>query len=98
MKDDDKAFIFTLKNPHGVEPTIFKKRKESNKAIECNFYHGPSFGNDDICIIDKCNIENSCIIGNDGTNGYECHSVYTKSLFVNSIRFTVLDYEVFTFY
>ena len=27
-KDDDKAFIFTLKNDHGVEPTRFMKEKK----------------------------------------------------------------------
>ena len=94
-----------MKNPHGVEPTIFKKRKESNKAIECNFYHGPSFGNDDICIGNNCYNhfykENSYWIDNNGERGYECHPVYKKSLFVNTagpdVRndFKMLDYEVF---
>ena len=42
-KNDDKAFIFTLKNPHGVEPTRFMKRKDSSSAIYCDFCWGPDF-------------------------------------------------------
>ena len=37
-----------MKNPHGVEPTRFMKRKESEHAIGCyslDDYRGPIFGN-----------------------------------------------------
>ena len=103
-KDDDDAFIFTLKNPYGVEPTQFLKRKESEYAIDCNPTWGPTFGNglSDIFIAQKCFNENSCWIENDGKKGYECHPQYKKSLFVNtagpgeSNLFTVEEYEVFT--
>ena len=105
-KDDSKAFIFTLKNPHGVEPTRFMKKKESKYAIHCDPIYGPLFrcGNvngSDIYITDKCNKENCCSIDNDGTCGYDCHPQHKASLFVNtsgpdrSNPFTVLDYEVF---
>ncbi len=103
-KDDDKAFIFTLKNPHGAEPTHFMKKVESDWAIRCRFWDGPIFGNDDnsdIHINDNCNKENSCSIYNDDTHGYECHPQYRSSLFVNTAglneenKFSVLDYEVF---
>ena len=100
-KDDNNAFIFTLKNPHGVEPTRFMKRKESEYAIRCNSDCGPIFGYDDIQIGDKCNRENSCSINNDGTNGYECYLQFKSSLFVASAgpdrknEFRVLDYEVY---
>ncbi len=91
-----------MKNPHGVEPTRFKKRKESEYAIRCNLGYGPVFV-DDIFINNNCYEEDSCSINNDGTNGYECHPVYKSSLFVNTSGhnkknfFTVLDYEVYTF-
>ena len=94
-----------MKNPHGVEPTQFMKRKESKYAIKCDPKCGPIFGNHydcDIVIVDNCNKENSCWIGNDGTNGYECHLQYKSSLFVNTNKpdkyngFSVLDYEVYT--
>ncbi len=92
-----------MKNPHGVEPTRYRKRKESKFAIECNSNCGPVFYqiSGDIYISNDCNIENSCIINNNGTLGYECHPEYKKSLFVNTNgpndenQFTVLDYEVF---
>ena len=104
-KDDDKAFIFTLKNDHGVEPTRFMKREESRWAISCGSNYGPLFDNVDyhydIHINDICNKENSCWIDNDGQSGYKCHPIYKKSLFVNTAGpidrnyFSVLDYEVF---
>ncbi len=103
-KEDDRAFIFTLKNPHRVEPTRYMKRKDNNYAIECDSNYGPIFGNkcgSDICIYSDCNKEDRCYIWNNGANGYACHSAYTSSLFVNTagsdkkISFSVLDYEVF---
>ena len=93
-----------MKNAHGVEPTRYMKRKESDCAIECNPKYGPRFGDNwayDISIGDKCNKENSCRIENDGKKGYGCHPQYKSSLFVDTDgpdeenRFTVLDYEVF---
>ena len=94
-----------MKNPHGVEPTRFMKRKESSSAIKCIPEYGPIFGNDydsDIRIGDKCNTENSCRINNDGIRGYEYDHKYKMSLFVNTAgtneenKFSVLDYEVFS--
>ncbi len=89
-----------MKNPHGVEPTRYMKRKESKETIECVSNYGPRFS-DDICISDNCNEESSCWIDNDGKGGYECHPEYKSSLFVNTAGpdeenyFSVLDYEVF---
>ena len=92
-----------MKNDHGVEPTRFMKKEDSQYAIECNPYYGPIFGyyGSDIFIDDNCNEENSCHIDNDGFNAYECHPEYQSSLFVGHTGpkklnyFTVLDYEVF---
>ena len=83
-----------MKNPHGVEPTRFMKRKESDYAIQCFSPCGPMF-NHDIYINDHCYREDSCFIHNDGTEGYECHHEHKKSLFVNSMCFSVWDYEVY---
>ena len=105
-KDDDKAFIFTLKNPHRVDPTRFMKKKGKN-AIRCNTLYGPKFGcNDKVCdiyISNKCNI-NEGFINNDSSNSsYECDNNYRKSLFVGTAgpdqqnKFSVSDYEVFTY-
>ncbi len=103
-KNDSKAFIFTLKNPHGVVPTRYMKREESKYAIYCWNDHGPVFGDGwgfDIRIKGNFYKKSSCSIENDGTNGYECHPEYKSSLFVDTAgpdkknMFTVLDYEVF---
>ena len=99
-KDDDQAFIFTLKNPHGVEPTRFMSSKQGASII-CFPRIGPSFGTD-ICITDQCN-EAVSVSRADGTHGYECHPIYKTSLFVNTNDpdndnyFRVSDYEVFTY-
>ena len=93
-----------MKNAHGVEPTRFMKREESDCASECSPYFGPTFGkyNGDLMIGGHCNEENSSSIHNDGTHAYECHPEYKSSLFVNTAgpdeknNFSVLDYEVYT--
>ena len=96
------SFIFTLKNTHGVEPTRYMKKKDSDYAINCDSKYGPTFGYNDIYIDDNCNKKNSCWIMNDGIHGYECHPEYKFSLFVNTAGpnkenlFSVLDYEVYT--
>ena len=94
-----------MKNPHGVEPTRFLKKKDSNRAIYCFPIYGPIFGYGyDIWIEDNCN-------RNDGgwtsygiiDGSYECSSDLKKSLFVNTAgpdecnNFKVSDYEVFTY-
>ena len=82
------------------------KREESGSAIFCDPKNGPIFCGDDrwefdIYIKDECNKENICVIGNNGSFGYECHPKYNSSLFVNTAgpeernKFTVLDYEVY---
>ena len=87
-----------MKNPHGVEPTRYMKREESDCAIVCKSKFGPLFYLD-VCILG--NYLNNSFIHNDGTNSYECHSEYKSSLFVNTAgpdednKFSVLDYEVF---
>ena len=94
-----------MKNPHGVEPTLFMKNEIGNKDITCDSKYGPIFGdnwNGDLLIGDHCNIGNICYIHNDGTHAYECHLEHKSSLFVKTAgpgkknKFKVLDYEVFT--
>ena len=91
-----------MKNPHGVEPTRYMKRKESEHAIKYDRWSGPIFGYDDIHIGVICNKRDSCSINNDGIHEYECHPEYKKSLYVNTAGpddenyFSVLDYEVYS--
>ena len=100
---DDKAFIFTLKNPHGVPPTRFMT-KGNESGIWSYPSSGPSFWGCNVINInigDKCNKLGRCWIKNDGTKGYECHPLYKKSLFVNTDKpneinyFIIDDYEVY---
>ena len=92
-----------MKNPHGVEPTRFMKRKESKYAIHCDPIYGPVFGNEngsDIFVLNTLLFDDS--IDNNGTHGYECHPEYKASLFVNTAgsneknKFKVSDYEVYS--
>ena len=94
-----------MKNAHGVEPTRFMKKKESKYAIRCLPNYGPIFGNNkgDIAIADNCTKEDSCWINPSSAFQYECHPQYKSSLYVNTSdpdhinRFSVLDYEVYSF-
>ena len=103
-KNDDRAFIFTLKNPHGVEPTRFMKRNKSLGSTYCNLTQGPTFCEtyvNGIHIYDECNTGDECFVKCDDTRDYECHPQYKSSLFVNTAGineencFYVLDYEVY---
>ena len=91
-----------MKNPHGVEPTRYMKREESDCAIKCDSHCGPTFGESDIYIDYLCGYKENSKINNDGTKGYECHPQYKFSLFVNTAgsdkenEFSVLDYEVYS--
>ena len=91
-----------MKNAHGVEPTRFMKREESEYAIRCIPDCGPVFGYDcDICICNNCNEKGGWT--NYGYGSYECKNSLKKSLFVNTAgpdqqnNFKVSDYEVFTY-
>ena len=91
-----------MKNPHGVEPTRYMKKKDRHRAIECDPRYGPIFGSDrDICIRDNCNKNGGWTCYGDSYCSYECNNSLKQSLFVNTAGpdyinyFTVLDYEVF---
>ena len=104
-KEDERAFLFTLKNPHGVPPTRFMKSNDYTSAITCDSQFGPVFGSRKspaLLLGPVPSIENSCYVCNNGTNGYECDSTLKSSLFVhtadpdNHNSFSVSDYEVFS--
>ena len=94
-----------MKNPHGVEPTRYMKREDSDRAIKGNPRFGPIFGYGyDICICDNCNKNGGCTCtcyGNSDSS-YECNNSLKQSLFVNTAGpnekndFSVVDYEVFS--
>ncbi len=77
------------------------KRKKREDTTHLLYYSTIAFGYDDIRINDYCDRVDSCSIYNDGKGGYECHTEYKSSLFVNTAgpdevnKFSVLDYEVY---
>ena len=93
-----------MKNAHGLEPTRYMKKEDSEKAIFCDPNWGPIFGNfkGDIHIDDKCNEEDNCWIDEPSDLQYDSHPEYKSSLYVNTDDpdnknyFSVLDYEVYT--
>ena len=93
-----------MKNPHGIEPSKFMKKKDSNIAIYCGTGYGPIFGSGhDIWIYNNCNDNGGYTNFGYGNGSYECNSDLTSSLFVNTAGpdqtnyFKVSDYEVFTY-
>ena len=108
FKYDPEAFIFTLKNPHGVEPTQFMKRKECEYSLECTSNYGPDFCNNGYSDLIICNIDGTveCFIANNGTNGYKCHPEYKVALYASNSHYSeepnlyipVLDYQVYHCY
>ena len=93
-----------MKNRHGIEPSKFLKKKDSNRAIYCNPSYGPVFGSGtDIGIEDNCNDKGGWTNFGCSSSSYECNNSYRRSLFVNTAGpdktnyFKVSDYEVFTY-
>ena len=82
-----------MKNPHGVEPTRFMKRKESSSAIYNSYYYGPDFV--DIYLDNYGKRGNMCCIRNNEDRGYDSHPEYKFSLYMDKDYSSVLDYEIF---
>ena len=79
------------------------KKKDSDRAIECDPGYGPIFGSGrDIGIRDNCNKNGGWTCYGNSDSSYECNNSLKQSLFVNTAGpdyinyFTVLDYEVYT--
>ena len=87
-KSDRKAFIFTLKNPQGLEPMRFMNLNDSEYAIFCSPDYGPMFGrNLRIGPVLKINgnkygFENCGVSFRDHSGQYDYHKQYAASLFV----------------
>ncbi len=43
-KDDPAAFLFTLTNPHGIQPTKFFRNSNEQNSVGHSEIHGPYFG------------------------------------------------------
>ncbi|KAK8809765.1 hypothetical protein WA158_000708 [Blastocystis sp. Blastoise] len=98
-KPYSKEFLFTLINEHGIPPTKYDYTSCSgSNAIYCSSSCGPTFGNSDIYISNRCH-SNACSYCS--ACSYDILNTLQKSsLFVNTNNgdsrndFTVEDYEV----
>lgn len=103
-KEDKNSFLFTLKNPNGIIPTVFKQSPYHITGITCNKNKGPIFGreNYNLFIDDNCNLDITSYIGETNTFEYTINNDYGSSIFVNSNKpnkqnyFSILDYEIYT--
>ncbi|KAK8810436.1 hypothetical protein WA158_007011 [Blastocystis sp. Blastoise] len=81
---DEKAFLFTLKNPFNLAPLRLPCINPA-KAIFNSETYGPVFGDgNDIVIKNECNMERGGWINCLGTKGYANKTDQGNSLFVNT--------------
>jgi small GTP-binding protein len=97
LSDDlNQSFIFTLTNPHGLPPTIFKLRWDSkSSAIYVSSWNCPCFGNGDLFISNKCNVKPSRTDGFGSTYKNET-GIDGSILLTGSPTFLVQEIEVFS--
>jgi hypothetical protein len=98
-KSDDslKSFIFSLKNPHNVQPRKFAlKSDQKHRAIYCGSGYGPIFGEaNDIGVTDKCNESGQSFSGGFGDTYTNDTGLSGRTFFTGSPNFTVAEIEVF---
>ena len=92
-------FVYTLKNPHNIQPSKFNMKKYwYNHSICCDVNLGPIFGCNDIRIEDKCNEKRNSFNFYDFKKGEFCFDDTTgkkRLLFTGNDHFTVKEIEVF---
>ena len=98
-----QAFLFSLANPSGLEPTKLPLKSDSHQyAILSNSGNGPTFGNGDLRIADNANTSpsSSSFLG----RAYEIPQAWNNSNNRNNTlslagreNFVVTNYEVFGF-
>lgn len=90
-----------MKNPHGLPPTRFMKKKDHFCGIKCISNQGPVFGDNNLFITSQYSSGEGSYIFTTNEHGYECDPILQSSLFVNSGKPTeknytsLLDYEVY---
>ena len=92
-------FVFTLKNPHNIEPSKFNMKNEwLNHSICCDAKLGPIFGCNDIRIENECNNNNNSFSFYDFNPGEYCFNDTTgkkRLLFTGTKTYKVKEIEVF---
>ena len=92
-------FVYTLKNPHNIQPSKYNMKKYwYNHSICCDINLGPIFGCNDIRIEDKCNEKKNRFTFHDFKPGEFCFDDTTgkkRLLFTGNDYFIVKEIEVF---
>jgi serine/threonine protein kinase len=92
-------FVFTLKNPHNIQPSKFNMKNEwLNHSICCDAKLGPIFGCNDIRIENECNNNNNSFSFYDFNRGEYCFNDTTgkkRLLFTGTKTYKVKEIEVF---
>jgi hypothetical protein len=92
-----KSFIFTLKNPHNLEPRIFPLLKEHlDHALYGKADRGPCFGyGHNIGVVNNCNASPSNYTGYFGTTYSNDTELDRETLLTGGEWFQVQEIEVF---
>lgn len=90
-----QAFLFSIVNPHGLDPTKMALFQRHEHSIYCKASHGPTFGGrHDLHISGNANNDASSY-ANLGCS-YQCPTGQNARTFLAGVKnFTVTDYEVF---
>jgi hypothetical protein len=89
-----RSFLFTVRNPHGVPPRIFRlKQKRCRWAIDCDADWGPSFC--DLAVGSGCSLDLVNATGPFG-NSYTNDTGFAASkFFTGASNFRVEEIQVF---
>jgi hypothetical protein len=92
-----KSFLFTLKNPHDIEPRIFPlKPDQARYAIYGSSGCGPIFGSGyNLCLLDNCNTSASNYTTWFGSAYVNDTGLAGATFLTGSPTFTVREIEVF---
>jgi hypothetical protein len=94
-KNDTTAFLFTLTNPHNIQPTKYLiKPANTGNAVRHYGSYGPTFGHgDDIQLADGSNSNNSSYT--NFPHAYTDTTGQGNNTFTGARNFTTADIEVF---
>jgi hypothetical protein len=88
-----RSFLFTLKNPRNIPAKRFAlKAEQKHRAIRCNSYWGPCFG--EIDVSDNCNANTHSFASLDSAYTNDT-GLKGNKVFTGSYTFRVKEIEVF---
>jgi hypothetical protein len=93
-KDESMGtFLFTLKNPHGLDPIRFRLKGDGSTAIYCNSDRLAFGGGHDICLSDDCDTKTNSYT-NFNVSFENSTKIDSNVLFDGAYNFTVEEIEV----